>query len=169
MAPSEVIQNWHHHVLGTKTLHVRGVRLRALLWRGKRRRFQSTRPRGARPSSKVKLLSRHLVSIHAPARGATCRRSNYWSRAYVSIHAPARGATMIAKIFTDNIMFQSTRPRGARRYHSRYPAGFRKFQSTRPRGARPRASATRGGYPWFQSTRPRGARLSLLYPAQAAG
>jgi len=77
-------------------------------------------------------------------------------------------------------MFQSTRPRGARRnYGERF--SFRGgFQSTRPRGARrlydvpsamsssvsihaPAWGATdsRGSlivYRWFQSTRPRGAR-----------
>jgi Sulfatase len=37
--------------------------------------------------------NRH-VSIHAPARGATLRRSHSALAANVSIHAPARGATM---------------------------------------------------------------------------
>ena len=34
-----------------------------------------------------------LISIHAPARGATARIWNEWFRDEISIHAPARGAT----------------------------------------------------------------------------
>ena len=76
-------------------------------------------------------------------------------------------------------MFQSTRPRGARRRIRARSAGARMFQSTRPRGARPRTrdcptayqvsihAPARGatGVQYrpragseFQSTRPRGAR-----------
>ena len=79
--------------------------------------FQSTRPRGARPvRSPASTPARLIVSIHAPARGATVvrlagpvRRRCFNPRAragrdgdflgvrvmseYVSIHAPARGAT----------------------------------------------------------------------------
>ncbi len=36
-----------------------------------------------------------LVSIHAPARGATLYASELHRFIYVSIHAPARGATLI--------------------------------------------------------------------------
>ena len=78
--------------------------------------FQSTRPRGARHLLLVRVAGRLIVSIHAPARGATgrscCRRRrlarfNPRARAGrdlllrclgagcgVSIHAPARGATV---------------------------------------------------------------------------
>ena len=75
--------------------------------------FQSTRPHGARPDYMYRLILL-LVSIHAPARGATDIRSVIVSdacfnprartgrdlqeafhdnRLWVSIHAPARGAT----------------------------------------------------------------------------
>ena len=54
--------------------------------------FQSTRPRGARRKLMRHYQSFAWVSIHAPTRGATCKKS----------HA-----------FTDP-KFQSTRPRGAR-------------------------------------------------------
>jgi len=79
-------------------------------------RFQSTRPRGARPLDHVRYVNRPRVSIHAPARGATRhagllahRIKSFNPRARegrdlahlavirifvkVSIHAPARGAT----------------------------------------------------------------------------
>ena len=58
-----------------------------------------------------------LVSIHAPARGATacaCRRRR---DRCVSIHAPARGATILRQEeCCAAILFQFTRPRGARLY-----------------------------------------------------
>ena len=77
--------------------------------------FQSTRPRGARPridtmniavvcfnpraregrdeEARALFGSRYVVSIHAPARGATKGLDNYSWNKNVSIHAPARGAT----------------------------------------------------------------------------
>ena len=36
---------------------------------------------------------RDIISIHAPARGATMRELDYDIRDIISIHAPARGAT----------------------------------------------------------------------------
>ena len=38
-------------------------------------KFQSTRPRGARPAGQVELCAHPAVSIHAPAWGATCAHS----------------------------------------------------------------------------------------------
>ena len=37
-----------------------------------RKKFQSTRPRGARPDDGIRRIGLRAVSIHAPARGATC-------------------------------------------------------------------------------------------------
>jgi len=50
----------------------RGARLFILRTQTRRRWFQSTRPRGARPNDKT-IAENGLVSIHAPARGATPR------------------------------------------------------------------------------------------------
>jgi len=57
--------------------------------------FQSTHPRGVRPGrGRPYLYHMGVVSIHAPARGATsCFRLLYDLVYRVSIHAPARGAT----------------------------------------------------------------------------
>ena len=55
--------------------------------------FQSTPPRGGRLKDIIKIAGGNLVSIHAPARGATFRRTEIFVRVEVSIHAPARGAT----------------------------------------------------------------------------
>ena len=60
-----------------------------MLWRSLRR-FQSTRPHGARRLVPRLRPKPKMVSIHAPARGAT---GAAWPDA-VSIHAPARGATV---------------------------------------------------------------------------
>ncbi len=54
--------------------------------------FQSTPPRGGRPSSALHLLIAP-VSIHAPAWGATHRARGHALHGAVSIHAPAWGAT----------------------------------------------------------------------------
>ena len=56
-------------------------------------RFQSTRPRGARPQYLAETALPSLVSIHAPARGATSGGKTAQRVLDVSIHAPARGAT----------------------------------------------------------------------------
>ena len=77
-------------------------------------RFQSTRPRRARPrragllngilgfnpraragrdSIQGKLFSPFNVSIHAPAQGATRNQQSVIPNFEVSIHAPAQGAT----------------------------------------------------------------------------
>ena len=130
--------------------------------------FQSTRPRGARPSLDDFKALAFVVSIHAPAWGATKPGA---------LAASSRG-------------FQSTRPRGARRTRICPSWAARWFQSTRPRGARrlpqsrpqflpcfnPRARVGRDSCrPMrrtaalrFQSTRPRGARRESIQgrPAQ---
>ena len=78
-------------------------------------RFQSTRPRGARPGRGLHRQVREQVSIHAPAWGATWRPEGWTYRAFVSIHAPAWGATEDRTKALDYYLgFQSTRPRGAR-------------------------------------------------------
>jgi len=56
-------------------------------------RFQSTRPRGARLSYLLYFEPFEVVSIHAPAWGATAACFRPRRRGCVSIHAPAWGAT----------------------------------------------------------------------------
>ena len=55
--------------------------------------FQFTLPRGERPIQVGTVVTANIVSIHAPARGATSLEPLYVRIASVSIHAPARGAT----------------------------------------------------------------------------
>jgi len=62
--------------------------------------FQSTRPHGARRSNNANAVLQSLVSIHAPAWGATCvAQSIFNSGREVSIHAPAWGATKFSFLF----------------------------------------------------------------------
>ena len=85
-----------------------------------------------------------MVSIHAPAWGATACEDAVKTQSGVSIHAPAWGATALraqvrhlkrgfnprARVGRDaptdrparnRLLFQSTRPRGARRYRAPAP------------------------------------------------
>ncbi|KAF1079585.1 MAG: hypothetical protein GQF41_4143 [Candidatus Rifleibacterium amylolyticum] len=143
--------------------------------------FQSTRPRGARRRSTADLWC-DLVSIHAPAGGAT--RPAYSdapicsfnprarggrdvalarprTRYCVSIHAPAGGATQ----HRDNIRLMrcfNPRARGGRDLPLASLASISSFQSTRPRGARP----LRPLRPYFTlrfNPRARGGRDHLEY------
>ncbi len=125
-----------------------------------------------------------LVSIHAPAWGATGSYDCSGYASSVSIHAPAWGATLVTVSHINGMdWFQFTRPRGARLtlfpkldyfigFNSRARVGrdsttFRpfmsctKFQLTRPRGARLKVTSLLMVLYSFQFTRPRGARLAL--------
>ena len=119
--------------------------------------------------------------IHAPTRGATPWREPLADDVFhVSIHAPTRGATKTKSMPSCSVLFQFTRPHGARRmfrckdnprtgFNSRAHAG-----RDPPLGAQPLAvsvsihAPTRGathdkregdGNVQFQFTRPRWARL----------
>ena len=165
--------------------------------------FQSTRPRGAR---RVRLRRRRLIRGFNPraregrdaARPQSTRHtSSFNPRARegrdaadawlllpmtVSIHAPARGATRVIPLSDMAFLFQSTRPRGARRQEERQNrptfGGFnpraregrdmtaqvtlRIFLCFNPRareGRDLRMESWRETMAQFQSTRPRGARL----------
>jgi len=124
-------------------------------------RFQSTRPRGARLNTRHERDVFGLVSIHAPAWGATGSAA--------SMMAATHGFNPRARVGRDlsnksnsqiSLLFQSTRPRGARPSRVSKSAARPKFQSTRPRGARLIAFSLFSRAMRFQSTRPRGARRS---------
>ena len=118
--------------------------------------FQSTRPRGARRKSRMN--SRRGWGFNPRARaGRDQKRIEAARISVVSIHAPARGATCAGIVIEVTVLFQSTRPRGAR--HGKH-GGNRHGKCFNPRARAGRDSFllpfARG---WlFQSTRPRGAR-----------
>ena len=139
-----------------QSTHPRGVRrLRSLLV-NLPILFQSTHPRG------VRLLKRHLLQqlcCFNPRTHEGCDTFvlDYKQIGFVSIHAPTRGATDNNLCSDELIKFQSTHPRGVRRFtilFSRNTQSFNPrthegcdllilllllvcvFQSTHPRGVR---------------------------------
>ncbi len=70
----------------------RGGRLPTPLYQTAQSCF-NPRPRAGGDTMDVEKHRYYLVSIHAPARGATGGGKNLAPGAAVSIHAPARGAT----------------------------------------------------------------------------
>ena len=55
-----------------------------------------------------------VISIHAPAWGATLFRPQTYQLMMISIHAPAWGATVGGANTEDSVKFQSTHPHGVR-------------------------------------------------------
>ena len=81
--------------------------------------FQSTLPRRERHQTGSPYRRILLISIHAPAEGATYNRSMSRRTLAISIHAPAEGATASDEYdFTTMIVFQSTLPRRERLHQS---------------------------------------------------
>ena len=143
-------------------------------------KFQSTLPRGERPGVHTAVnirghfnprsrvgsdrrnnidLLRFVISIHAPAWGATKTYGGSTMKKYISIHAPAWGATgersglfmeqlhfnprsrvgsdiIITSRSSRDIIFQSTLPRGERQIYVNTEDAEAIFQSTLPRGER---------------------------------
>ena len=101
----------------------------------------------------------HLVSIHAPAWGATPGDGPHEAIIRVSIHAPAWGATASGKKLAETAMFQSTRPHGARPARpSRMPQWLQVSIHAPAWGATNEISSALWSVASFQSTRPHGAR-----------
>ena len=91
------------------------------------------------------------ISIRAPAWGATHPERLSGLRQVVSIHAPAWGATSWDQRGVPSLLFQSTRPRGARLFSEYEVRELVVFQSTRPRGAQLSPNWTNTNYSTKQS------------------
>ena len=102
--------------------------------------FQSTLPRRERQVNAVDVAGAVLISIHAPAKGATKR---------------------ICRCFA-NTRFQSTLPRRERLFPLRHKNTQMKFQSTLPRRERQKTGGIFIPIFKFQSTLPRRERHSKL-------
>ena len=115
--------------------------------------FQFTRPRGARLAAFVRLKSAAVVSIHAPARGATGNPARHCVHRPVSIHAPARGATRPSPPSPPSWRRVSIHApaRGATSRTDVLRAELQEFQFTRPRGARHEACVTTRNRSCFNS------------------
>jgi len=139
------------------------------------------RARAGRDVSRVTAYDDYIVSIHAPARGATLhekfrswrswfqstrprgarpRRGTLFCRVFVSIHAPARGATSCLDVGPHVVIVSIHAPARRATIGWETLCDLKEFQSTRPRGARPGDKAKEAAKNTFQSTRPRGARPS---------
>ena len=142
--------------------------------------FQSTPPHGGRPNICGGFPRQFVVSIHAPAWGATIVPVISGHTRYVSIHAPAWGATGTWPFGLTFDGFQSTPPHGGRQatpneaelhltvsIHA--PAWgatitisccqqWSPFQSTPPHGGRQPKGYTPKEIFQFQSTPPHGGR-----------
>ena len=102
--------------------------------------FQSTHPRGVRPRPLFELLVDELVSIHAPAWGATRDRHPRDHQQPVSIHAPAWGATRnLRRRRLPQGRFNPRTRVGCDFCAFRPSARLALFQSTHPRGVRHKA------------------------------
>ena len=120
--------------------------------------FQSTRPRGARLPTAFAIWDVKNISIHAPARGATRPPSKGSTASSISIHAPARGATVTGDTKpVKEDLFQSTRPRGARRDGTTAAQGIMDFN--------PRA---REGRDISSPSNTRSRKISIHAPARGA-
>ena len=139
--------------------------------------FQSTLPRRERQQIRFNNLSCGIISIHAPAKGATTitaykplsvifqstlpRRERLiqipnkdFLQAFQST-LPRRERRDISFQILHKATFQSTLPRRERLTTFVYRMGGWSFQSTLPRRERPCVRTCLGDYTWFQSTLPR--------------
>ncbi len=122
--------------------------------------FQSTLPQGERHSCP---LSVYIPSYFNPRsrKGSDIQQSAQSTLdKIISIHAPARGATRFSSaisIFASK--FQSTLPQGERPPNVFLLHQATKFQSTLPQGERPAVITSSIGDYIFQSTLPQGERL----------
>ena len=97
--------------------------------------FQSTHPRGVRPRKQL-IVVVNIVTIHAPAWGATLLSHKLLSMIYVSIHAPAWGATKAGCFFRRLIAVSIHAPAWGATCFTSKASSKKWFQSTHPRGVR---------------------------------
>ena len=122
--------------------------------------FQSTRPRGARLRRRPGIPN--IASFNPRAHGGRDLRlpALVGLNPLVSIHAPTGGATLSPPYSTNTaLVFQSTRPRGARRVRGLGRRGGAGVSIHAPTGGATDNRLDMKGGMQFQSTRPRGARL----------
>ena len=127
-------------------------------------KFQSTRPRGARPVGVLHLLRHFEVSIHAPTWGATKRQKNRLKMTYVSIHAPTWGATPGRQSAIRELSSFNPRAHVGRDQQLVDLDAHRDVSIHAPTwGATKRVSWLLHIIEEFQSTRPRGARQHQIH------
>ena len=112
--------------------------------------FQFTRPRGARPGRARPRSPRGRFNSRAHG-GRDVVEDALLAAEEVSIHAPTGGATGDVRLVFRIVAFQFTRPRGARPVLCRAARVTALFQFTRPRGARRPSSSRKPNSTSFNS------------------
>ena len=102
-----------------------------------------------------------IISIHAPAWGATIAILRVPLLITISIHAPAWGATTPTSFSGILWIFQSTLPHGERPSMMVMKSAQSLFQSTLPHGERQHSHYNKKERDTFQSTLPHGERLQF--------
>ena len=113
-------------------------------------------------SAVARSLSANAISIHAPVWGATGFVPQYAGVPRISIHAPVWGATPFRTEAAVRMLFQSTRPCGARREAARLEGQGRRISIHAPVWGATATAQPKRCRQTFQSTRPCGARLTAL-------
>ena len=91
-----------------------------------------------------------VISIHAPAKGATAQRKALTRWAKISIHAPAKGATTAVLQLTAHWYISIHAPaKGATENLLLFAQQNHKFQSTLPRRERPQTYRIRALHLYF--------------------
>ena len=108
-----------------QSTHPHGVRQRCRLPQPAAAKFQSTHPHGVRLTFLCRQGGVYLVSIHAPAWGATSGGLLPCKHKRVSIHAPAWGATKALLCLLEAVL--RFNPRTRMGCDLRLPIGFRHF------------------------------------------
>ena len=152
-------------IIRFQSTHPRGVRRRALPCWPASTRFQSTHPRGVRHASLERVPHEALVSIHAPAWGAT----GAWIKGHARMscfNPRTRVGCDVKNLlkFSQKALFQSTHPRGVRLQRHHHPTkGNTGFNPRTRVGCDVRSLAIRNIERQFQSTHPRGVRLTTHF------
>ena len=122
--------------------------------------FQSTLPRGERLPGRSRSFGPGLISIHAPARGATQRVEAAAQIVEISIHAPARGATHDQEHLEACQKISIHAPARGATCGGRKPAPGNQISIHAPARGATRTAAVKSFGVVFQSTLPRGERRS---------
>ncbi len=103
-----------------------------------------------------------IISIHAPAKGATAYSIAASSQMRISIHAPAKGATPLryAEIYDLNISIHAP-AKGATMQAELQRTGYGAFQSTLPRRERQRCPVPRTRDTYFNPRSREGSDLAV--------
>ena len=134
-----------------------------------RRRYFNPRSREGSDPREELIASRCIISIHAPAKGATDLCGRRHGGVLISIHAPAKGATTFSTWVDEALEFQSTLPRRERHYVNHNAQPINDFNPRSREGSDAVCHFGRGSV-GFQSTLPRrerrrGRTTSLPFPA----